>query len=160
MVKPFPKSIALDYGIIMVCSKEWISSLLQSIGYFGSLVGYIVMPLVADNKGRKTAELISWFITVAGCGILLVSMNIPLIGIGSFLMGFGSNSAIMLHYSFIKELVVDKLSQKMMMLLQISFSFGVFLIALMSWLVNDWKYTLGFITTVSTLLLLRTREWI
>ena len=160
MVRPFPKSIALDYGIIMVCSKEWISSLLQSIGYFGSLVGYIVMPLVADNKGRKTAELISWFITVAGCGILLVSMNISLIGIGSFLMGFGSNSAIMLHYSFIKELVVDKLSQKMMMLLQISFSFGVFLIALMSWLVNDWKYTLGFITTVSTLLLLRTREWI
>jgi MFS family permease len=160
MVRPFPKSIALDYGIIMVCSKEWISSLLQSIGYFGSFVGYIVMPLVADNKGRKTAEFISWFITVAGCGVLLVSMNIPFIGIGSFLMGFGSNSAIMLHYSFIKELVVGKLSQKMMMLLQISFSFGVFLIALISWLVNDWKYTLGFITTVSTLLLLRTREWI
>jgi MFS family permease len=160
MVRPLPKSIALDYGITMVCSKEWISSLLQSIGYFGSLVGYIIMPLVADNKGRKNAELISWFTTVVGCSVLLASMNLPLIGIGSFLIGFGSNSAIMLHYSFIKELVVEKLSQKMMMFLQISFSFGVFLIALISWMVNDWKYTLVFITTVSTLLLLRTKEWI
>ncbi len=160
MAKPFPKSIALDYGVVMVCSKEWVSSLLQSIGYFGSLVGYIVMPLVADNKGRKNAEIIAWAITVAGCGVLLVSMNLPFIGIGSFLMGFGSNSAIILHYSFIKELVVDKLSQKMMILLQISFSFGVFLIALMSWLISDWKITLGFITTVSSLLLLRSRDWI
>lgn len=156
MPKPLPKSISLDYGVIMICSKEWISSLLQSFSYLGSLFGYIIMPLVADNKGRKTAEFISWFITVSGCGILLISMNIPLVGIGSFLMGFGSNSAIILHYSFIKELVVDKLGQRMMIFLQISFSFGVFLIALTSWLISDWKYSLGMITTISSLILLLT----
>jgi MFS family permease len=156
MPKPLPKSISLDYGVIMVCSKEWISSLLQSFSYLGSLFGYIIMPLVADNKGRKTAEFISWFITVSGCGILLISMNIPLVGIGSFLMGFGSNSAIILHYSFIKELVVDKLGQRMMIFLQISFSLGVFLIALTSWLISDWKYSLGMITTISSLILLLT----
>ena len=76
MQQPLPKSISLDYGVIMVCSKLWISSLLQSFSYLGSLIGYIVMPLVADNKGRKIAELISWIIAVLGCGILLISMNL------------------------------------------------------------------------------------
>jgi hypothetical protein len=83
-----------------------------------------------------------------------------MIGIGSFLMGFGSNAAIILHYSFIKELVVDRLGQRMMIFLQISFSFGVFLIALVSWFVNDWKYNLGLITILSSLILLLTNEWI
>lgn len=86
----------------------------------------------------------------------MISLNIYMIGIGNFLMGFGSNAAIMLHYSFIKELVVDKLGQKMMIFLQISFSFGVFLIALTSWLISDWKYNLGVITTISFLVLLFT----
>ena len=51
--KPIPRSIALDYGVIMACSKAWISSLLQSLSYVGSLVGYIVMSHVGDNYGRK-----------------------------------------------------------------------------------------------------------
>ena len=51
--KPIPTSISLDYGIIMLCSKEWISSLLQSLSYAGSFTGYLLMSHVADNKGRK-----------------------------------------------------------------------------------------------------------
>jgi len=51
--KPYPRSIALDYGVLMVCSKEWISSLLQSVSYFGSLVGYLIMSHIGDNYGRK-----------------------------------------------------------------------------------------------------------
>lgn len=140
----------------MVCSKEWIGSLLQSIAYLGSLIGYIIMPLVADNKGRKTAEFIAWSLTIVGCGVLLLSTNIPMIAIGNFFMGFGSNAATILHYSFLKELVVDKLGQRMMIFLQISFSFGVFLIALMSWLITDWKYNLAAITIISSLVLLLT----
>lgn len=87
---------------------------------------------------------------------MLLSSNITMVGIGNFLMGFGSNSATILHYSFIKELVVDKLGQRMMIFLQISFSLGVFLIAMISWLVSDWKYTLGIITFISSLVLLLT----
>jgi MFS family permease len=153
---PIPKSISLDYGTIMVCSKEWIGSILQSIAYLGSLIGYIIMPLVADNKGRKTAEFIAWSLTIVGCGVLLLSTNIPMIAIGNFFMGFGSNAATILHYSFLKELVMDKLGQRMMIFLQISFSFGVFLIALMSWLITDWKYNLAAITIISSLVLLLT----
>lgn len=140
----------------MVCSKQWISSLLQSCSYLGSLIGYIVMPLIADNKGRKIAELSSWIITVLGCFILLISMNLELVGIGSFMMGFGTNAAINLHYSFIKELVVDKLSQSMMIFLQVSFSIGIFLIAMVSWLIPDWKVSLGLTILLPSALLFLT----
>lgn len=51
--QPLPRSIALDYGETMVCSKAWMVSLLQSMSYLGSLFGYIVMSHVGDNKGRK-----------------------------------------------------------------------------------------------------------
>lgn len=91
---------------------------------------------------------------------MLIAVNIPMIGIGNFLMGFGTNAAIILHYSFIKELVIDKLGQRMMVFLQISFAFGVFCIALACWLVSDWKYNLGVITVISFLMLLLTQSWI
>lgn len=118
------------------------------------------MPLVADNKGRRIAELISWVIAVLGCGILLISMNLELVGIGSFMMGFGTNAAINLHYSFIKELVVDKLSQSMMIFLQVSFSMGIFFIALVSWLITDWKVSLGLTILLPSALLFLTQNWI
>jgi len=50
---PKPRSIALDYGVIMVCSKAWIASFLQSVSYIGAFFGYIIMSHVGDNLGRK-----------------------------------------------------------------------------------------------------------
>jgi MFS family permease len=108
MKKPLPRSIALDYGIIMVCSKEWISSTLQSVSYLGSLVGYLIMSHVGDNLGRKKGEFMAWLICIAGQVIMLFSVNLYMVGIGSFFLGFGANAAITLHYSFFKELVLGR----------------------------------------------------
>ena len=64
--QPVKPSIALDYGYTMVCSKEWMSSLLQSMSYLGSLIGYMIMSHIADNYGRKKGEIISWIICLFG----------------------------------------------------------------------------------------------
>lgn len=92
----------------MVCSQEWVSSLLQSMSYIGSLIGYLVMSHIADNYGRKKGEIIAWIICIFGQVMTLVSFNLVTVGIGSFFMGFGSNGAINIHYSFFKELVLGK----------------------------------------------------
>jgi hypothetical protein len=47
LIQPIPKSIALDYGILMLCSNKWLSSLLQSLFYLGSFIGYLLMPFLA-----------------------------------------------------------------------------------------------------------------
>ena len=100
--KPIPSSIALDYGIYMLCSNEWISSLLQSMSYLGSFIGYLLMSHIADNYGRKKTEMVSWILNIIGLGFLISSVNLYMVGIGSVLMGLGTNATITLHYTFIK----------------------------------------------------------
>jgi len=75
-------------------------------------------------------------------------------------MGFGTNGAINLHYSFIKELVIKELSQRMMIFLQANFSLGIFFIALWSWIIEDWKIVLGATILLPSVLLLIIENWI
>lgn len=86
----------------MVCSQKWVASLLQSMSYIGSLIGYLIMSHIADNYGRKKGEIIAWVICIIGLIITLVSYDLVTVGIGAFFMGYGSNGAINIHYSFFK----------------------------------------------------------
>ena len=76
------------------------------------------------------------------------------------MMGLGSNGAITLHYSFIKELVISRISQRMMIFLQASFSLGIFFIALWSWVVQDWQIVLGVTILAPSALLFLIQNWI
>jgi MFS family permease len=138
--------------MVMVCSMEWVASLLQSVSYVGSLIGYMIMSHIADNYGRKKGEYLSWAICIAGQVITLCSVNIFMVGVGSFFMGFGANGAITIHYSFFKELVLGKTRERMIIAIQLAFSIGISIISLLSYLINQWKYTLGFFITVPSLL--------
>lgn len=71
-------------------------------------MGYLIMSYVADNYGRKKGELVSWAICITGEIITLLSFNLFMVGLGAFLLGFGSNGAINVHYSFFKELITGK----------------------------------------------------
>jgi len=75
-----------------------------------------------------------------------------MIGIGSFCLGFGANAAITIHYSFFKELVLGKTRSSMIIAIQIAFSIGVSLISLLSYLIDDWKYTIFFFILIPSLI--------
>ena len=75
-----------------------------------------------------------------------------MIGLGSFCLGFGANAAITIHYSFFKELVLGKTRSSMIIAIQIAFSVGVSLISLLSYLIDDWKYTMGFFIMIPSLI--------
>lgn len=49
------------------------------------------------------------------------------------------NSSLALHYCFINELVVGKAKERMIVGLQITYSVGVFVIALLSKFVDSWR---------------------
>jgi MFS family permease len=141
---PIPPSIALDYGVIMVCSKEWISSLLQSFSYLGGFVGYLLMGHLADNVGRKRVEFASWIINLLGIAILMASgTHLYLVGISNFLTGFGSNAVINLDITFLKELSLGNFRERSIVVLQIIFSLGVSLVALSCLLIPEWKVVTG-----------------
>ena len=94
-------SITFSFESYMICDLNYLPTIFISIFYFGSLIGFFIIPSIADNHGRKKAMLISWAIYGTGVLIMLIAFHPALIGIGEFLAGFGCNPAITLCYSFI-----------------------------------------------------------
>jgi MFS family permease len=144
----------------MVCGNEWLSSLLQSFSYIGSFIGFIVMPFFADNFGRRQAERVSWVINIVGLIILGSSVNLPMVSIGSFLMGLGTNSTITLHYTFIKSLMVGKMRERSFLILQVMFSIGLSFVALSSMLIADWKVIVWALMLTPSRLIMPYSIWI
>jgi MFS family permease len=119
-----------------------------------------VFPFVADNFGRKKSESISWCIAAAGAILLACSFNIVMAGIGLFLCGLGSNSAINLHYTFIKEFVIGRARDIMIISLQITFSLGVCAIAFVAMLIPNWRIITICFFAVPMLLLVFTYRFV
>lgn len=124
------------------------------MSYFGALVGYIVMAHLADNHSRKKAELAAWIVSIAGQTILLLSLDLFMVAFGTFLIGFGVNASLTLHYSFLKELVLGQIRQRMIIALQITFSVGIAFVSLLSLVISGWKMTLGLCMLLPSLLVL------
>lgn len=76
-------------------------SVVQSMIYLGTLVGYVCVPFFADNFGRLRTERVVWGIAAIGAFMLAFAWNIYAVGVGLFLCGAGVNSALTLHYCFI-----------------------------------------------------------
>ena len=68
-------------------------------------------------------------------------------------MGFGTNAAITLHYSFLKELVGGDYRSRMTIGLQITFSLGVSLISFLCMMISTWKIVLGVFIIIPSLIL-------
>lgn len=69
--------------------------------YVGSLLGFFVIPYVADNWGRKISIRISWTLFLFGILANALADSPNMIGLGQLLTGFGCNPAITLCYSFL-----------------------------------------------------------
>lgn len=98
--------------------------MLSSVVYFGCFFGYISISIMVDNVGRKKALLIAYGVATIGMIVAVVASNIYLVGIGLFMMGFGSDSAINICFYFITETMESKHRQKYCILIQVFFSLG------------------------------------
>lgn len=116
--------------------------------------------MLADNYGRKWSENIAWWIAAIGSIILACSFNIIIAAIGLFLCGLGCNSAINLHYTFIKEHVIGKTRDVMIISLQITFSIGVCAIAAFALFLTNWRLLTIFVFTLPMTLLLLSNRYI
>ena len=67
-------------------------------------------------------------------------------------MGLGTNAAITLHYSFLKELMLGNFRERAIIALQIMFSLGVSLVALSSMFIKEWKIVAGLFILVPAVL--------
>lgn len=85
----------------MICDNSYTITILQSLLFAGSLLGFFIIPYIADNWGRKLGIRISWAIATLGVLTVALAESPNMVGIGYFFAGFGSNPAITLCFSFI-----------------------------------------------------------
>lgn len=83
-------------------------TIFQSLVYGGSLVGFFIIPYIADNWGRKIGIILSWGIYAVGLLTLCFAGDGNTVAVGQFLSGFGCNPAVTLCYSFLNEQCLGK----------------------------------------------------
>jgi MFS family permease len=108
--------------------------------FVGSLIGFFIIPFIADNLGRRIAMQIAWAICTVGVLVLTLANSVFLIGAGYFLAGFGSNPAITLCFSFINEQCLYKSRQRYGVFVQIFLALGESTIALMFIPKDSWGW--------------------
>ena len=87
----------------LYCDDDYKNSIISSMGALGSFLGFIIFPMLSDNKGPRIALISSWFTCITGNIIMAVANNYYLLLIGYFLSGLGANPAITLHFTFIND---------------------------------------------------------
>lgn len=103
----------------LYCGLQWARLTIQSIFPIGSFAGLMVINLISDTRGRRTAVLLDLAISVIGvlCNFLLISIgalvggnthNVYLLILAQFMLGFGAYSLITLGYTILADFFSDQ----------------------------------------------------
>lgn len=109
----------------MICSEyEDQIPILQSMIFFGALIGFFFIPTLADNSGRKLGLKIAMIIGIVGSVLFSIADSPLVAGFALFFIGFGTNPAITLAFSFINEQCLGKARQRFGVGVQIGLALG------------------------------------
>ena len=124
MIETHADSIVFEFDSFLICDEQYVVTVLQSMLFIGSLIGFFVIPTLADNIGRKISIMISWLICSFGVAAISFAFSPNMVAVGYFLAGFGCNPAITLCYSFINENGLGKTKMMFGVAIQIFLAFG------------------------------------
>jgi len=83
--------------------------------------------------------VVSWAICTVGTIIVALSFNIYMVAVGLFLSGCGSDAAVNICFFFFGEVVGDKKRQQYSVLVQVFWTIGAMLLALLFFLIDNWR---------------------
>lgn len=127
------RSLANEFGTYY-CSDEVYLNLYSSAPYLGTMIGCFFMAILADNSGRRITLVISSWITVAGCLLLVFAQGLWMASLGLVLCGFGSDSVLGTFGSTAAECLNDNFRQKVTSIVQGAFTVGALLVTLFYYL--------------------------
>lgn len=107
--------------------------------FFGALIGFFVIPNIADNSGRKGALRLAWIVGVISVGLTMIADSPQVVAFGLFFIGFGTNPAITLAFSFINEQSLGKSRQRFGVGVQLGLAVGESTIALIFLSELSWR---------------------
>eukprot|EP00096_Caligus_rogercresseyi_P015871 TRINITY_DN8354_c0_g1_i1.p1 TRINITY_DN8354_c0_g1~~TRINITY_DN8354_c0_g1_i1.p1 ORF type:complete len:549 (-),score=48.76 TRINITY_DN8354_c0_g1_i1:34-1680(-) len=135
----------------LVCDREYLAKLAQTIYFFGLLVGVFVSGVVSDKFGRKVA-LVPMTIGMASVGVIMVFSNsIEVFLFLRFMHGFSTIGVFAVCFVWCLELVGGKWTTLVGMGLEFPWVVGWLLLGLFAHLKGDWRVIL-LITSIPTFL--------
>ena len=75
---------------------------------YGSIIGLLIIMIIADNLGRKPSIIVGWLFTSIGAGLMAACKSLIILFAGSFLIGAGVFSTISVIPVYLNEVSVGK----------------------------------------------------
>lgn len=97
------------------CELRDVRMMLQAVLAIGSILGFFIIPLISDLKGKKVAMIVCLLCMLSGnLGIFFgIYQKMPiLIALSQFINSFGANSAAAVSYSINSDFYSDDRRQK------------------------------------------------
>ncbi|XP_071845433.1 solute carrier family 22 member 21-like isoform X1 [Apostichopus japonicus] len=124
----------------LVCDQNAAAELSQSVLQVGGLIGAFVFGLSADHYGRRPSFLVAIFLFSLFGTALCFSVNFIMFVSLRFCCGFAQMATSVAFSSSISEYMIPKYRNRATNVPSISFSFGLMFLALMAFLIQDWRY--------------------
>ncbi|XP_015270146.1 PREDICTED: solute carrier family 22 member 3 [Gekko japonicus] len=130
-------TIASEYNL--VCDKDWLVDLTQSILNLGFLIGAFTLGYAADRYGRISTYLFSCF--GAGlCGLIVAfAPNFIVFVIFRFLQGVFGKGTWMTSFVIVTEIVGSKQRRIVGIVIQMFFTLGVVILPGIAYLIPTWQ---------------------
>uniref|UniRef100_T1IXG3 Major facilitator superfamily (MFS) profile domain-containing protein n=1 Tax=Strigamia maritima TaxID=126957 RepID=T1IXG3_STRMM len=132
------RSIVSEWDL--VCDKSWQLSLGISIYFMGVMIGGLFGGYLADKIGRQPIILVGIYVqAILGLSVVFVQSYITFITIRFFqavaLQCFQSCS-----YTLMMEMLQPKMRDKASVLSSVGWTSGLAIIALIAWVLDDWRH--------------------
>ncbi|KAL7888458.1 hypothetical protein AOLI_G00034320 [Acnodon oligacanthus] len=124
----------------LVCTDAWLVDVFQAILGVGFLVGSVSIGCIADKFGRKVSFLVSNVLNALTGILVAISPNYISLVVFRALHGFGVKGGWMTAYVLITELVGVEYRRVVGVLFQMIFSFGLIVLALIAYLIPNWRW--------------------
>ncbi|XP_072512619.1 solute carrier family 22 member 2 [Salminus brasiliensis] len=124
----------------LVCDHAWLVDVFQAVLGVGFLVGSIAFGYLADKFGRKMSLMLSNILNAVTGILVAISPNYISLVVFRAFHGFGVKGGWMSAYVLITELVGVEYRRNVGVLFQMFFSFGILILALIAYLIPNWRW--------------------
>ncbi|XP_070134312.1 organic cation transporter protein [Drosophila bipectinata] len=148
----FKSTIITEWNL--VCNKQSLASLSQSIVMFGIMSGSMIFGMIADRCGRRPAFLGCCLMQLVTGLIVCVSPYFWFYCLSRFLVAFATGGTMTTSFVLLMEIVGPKNRELVAILYQIPFNIGHASLAVFAYFIREWRWFQFSITIFSVVFLI------